>query len=126
MGRGSYRGGGTLVGWSNPNAVIFRAKKPKRSPSRKPATLGRLAANSVSKGKISRDDLVVFGRTAEERAVFVETLRPVVAEIMSGDKDGPYHLTTRLNAMGITTAQGGLWGLRRVNVLLRLLDEKGV
>lgn len=111
-----------MVGWGSQGYRDKLKPKPRKSP-KKPISLGRLAANSVLKGKISRDDLIVFGRTADERAAFVETLRPIVAKIMSGDKDGPYHLAKSLNAMEITTAQGGIWGLRRVNVLLKLLEQ---
>ena len=122
MARGSYNGGSSLIGWSSQG---YRDKlKPKPKKRKLGARLGKLAASAPAKGRISRDDLIVFGRTSEERKAFVERLRPVVEEIMSGDKDGPYHLTSRLNAMKITTAQGGIWGLRRVNVLLKLLEER--
>lgn len=123
MGKGGYTGGSSVVGWGSQGYRDKLKPKPRKSHPTKPFSLGRLAANSVMTGKISRDDLIVFGRTAEERAAFVETLRPIVAKIVSGDKDGPYHITKCLNAMEITTAQGGIWGLRRVNVLLKLLDQ---
>ncbi|MBK1970950.1 hypothetical protein JIX59_16535 [Brevundimonas diminuta] len=123
MGKGGYSGGSSVVGWGSQGYRDRLKPKPRKSHPTRPFALGRLAANSVLKGKINRDDLIVFGRTADERAAFVETLRPIVAKIMSGDKDGPYHLAKSLNAMGITTAQGGIWGLRRVNVLLKLLEQ---
>ena len=122
MSRGSYNGGSSLIGWSSQGYRDKLKSKPKKL---KPHTgLGRLAATAATKGHINRDDLIVFGRTSEERNAFVERLRPVVEEIMGGDKDGPYHLAAQLNAMKITTAQGGRWGLRRVTVLLRLLDDR--
>jgi hypothetical protein len=117
MARGSYSGGSSLIGWSSEG---YRDKLRPRKPKRK--ALGKPTAASVK--RTIREDLVVFGRTAEDRAAFVETLRPIVAEITSGEKNGPYHLTSRLNAMGVTTAQGGKWGLRRVNLLLLLLAKK--
>lgn len=121
LAKGDYNGGGSVVGWGSHG---YRDKlKPRKSPPGKLVGLGRLAASSVTRGKIDNDDLFVFGRTTEDRAAFIEPLRPVVADIMRSSKSGPYRLATRLNAMGITTAQGGRWGLRRANVLLALLKK---
>lgn len=120
MTRGSYNGGSSLIGWSSEG---YRDKLRPKAKKANPSGLGKLAASAATKGRISRDDLIVFGRTTEERDAFVQKLRPVVEEIMSGDKGGAYHLTARLNAMNIPTAQGGRWGLRRATVLLRLLTD---
>lgn len=122
MTRGSYNGGSSLIGWSSEG---YRDKLKPKAKKPKARGLGKLAVSAAAKGRIKRDDLVVFGRTGEERDAFLQELRPVVEEIMSGGIDGAYHLTTRLNAMNITTAQGGRWGLRRATVLLRLLTDTG-
>ena len=124
MGKGDYNGGGSVVGWGSHGYRDKLKPKPKKSSPTKPVSLGRLAASSVTRGKIDKDDLLAFGRTAEDRAAFIEPLRPIVADIMRGSKSGPYSLASRLNAMKITTAQGGRWGLRRANVLLVLLNKE--
>lgn len=124
MGKGDYNGGGSVVGWGSHGYRDKLKPKPRKSSPTKPVSLGRLAAGSVTRGKIDKDDLLAFGRTAEDRAAFIEPLRPIVADIMRGSKSGPYRLAARLNAMKITTAQGGRWGLRRANVLLVLLKKE--
>lgn len=124
LGKGDYNGGSSVVGWGSHGYRDRLKPKPRKSHPTKPLSLGRLAASSVIRGKIDNDDLLAFGRTSEERAAFIEPLRPVVADIMRSSKSGPYRLATRLNAMDITTAQGGRWGLRRANVLLTLLRKR--
>lgn len=123
LGKGDYNGGSSVMGWGSHGYRDKLKPKPRKPHPAKPVSLGRLAAISVARGKIDNDDLLAFGRTSEERAAFIEPLRPVVAAIMRSSKSGPYRLATSLNAMGITTAQGGRWGLRRANVLLQLLDK---
>lgn len=113
MGRGSYNGGGTLLGWSNPNAVIFRAKKQRgaKLPSKAPA---------LSKHEIGQH----FRTALRSRDQVLDELIPAVLANVKGGARSSMAMASALNRQGLRTAIGARWTPQLAKHLMDLTFER--
>ena len=120
MGRGSYLGGGTLIGWSNPNAVLFRAKKQSRGCPAKPKPRPKPRAPLLSKGEINQH----FKTALRSKERVLDDLVPsVLANVKAGAKS-PSAMAAALNRQGLRTALDASWKPQLAKHLMDLTFER--
>ena len=116
MGKGSYLGGGTLIGWSNPNAVIFRAKlggrpeKPKQPPR----------PSALTKAEIGRH----FRTALRSRDRVLDDLAPAVLENVKHGVKSSVAMAAVLNAQGYRTALDARWTPELARHLMDLVFDR--
>lgn len=122
MGRGSYLGGGTLIGWSNPNAVLFRAKKQSRGRPAKPQPRPKPKPRAplLSKGEIDQH----FKTALRSKERVLDDLVPsVLANVKAGAKS-PSAMAAALNRQGLRTALDATWTPQLASRLMDLTFER--